>query len=212
MLPWLLFALVSVALLALGYAFATYRATHPVTDEEHREIVATARKQAVKQSRSTRGGQNAEVFAPWIQGFGYEAAETFHLGGTVDLIVFDGLEAGEVRNIVFVEVKTGAAVLNDRQKLVRDAIEGKRVKFETVRVSREGDGSAPTATTVARRKPVEVTEVHPSQSAPSRSTATNSTRRSAESRPSTRCLRVVPPGWCPVRERASGGFRQTDRA
>lgn len=120
----------------------------------------------MKQSRSTKGGQEAEVFTPWIPGFEFEPAETFHLGGTVDLIVFDGLESGEVRNIVFVEVKTGTAVFSDRQKLVRDAVEGKRVKFQTVRITREDDCTTPTATTVPQRKRVEISDVLPRPARP----------------------------------------------
>lgn len=38
MLPWLLFVLATLALILLGYAFTKYRATHLMTDEEHREI------------------------------------------------------------------------------------------------------------------------------------------------------------------------------
>ncbi|MBK9707541.1 MAG: hypothetical protein IPO77_11190 [Acidobacteria bacterium] len=49
----------------------------------------------------------------------------------VDFVVFDGLnddEENQVRNVVFVEIKTGMSVLTRREKLVRDAIKAGRVR------------------------------------------------------------------------------------
>jgi predicted Holliday junction resolvase-like endonuclease len=51
----------------------------------------------------------------------------------VDYVVFDGLETGSVRRIVFVEVKTGTAALSGRERLVRDAVHGKRVEWMELR-------------------------------------------------------------------------------
>lgn len=142
--------------------FAAYEATHPITNQEHEDKIKAARKDAAKGSRSTTDGQDAEVFVPWLPGFDYKPADTFHLGGTIDLIVFDGLNDGYVRKIVFVEVKTGNVDLHARQKLVRDAVEAKRVGFDFVRIKRPDDGTEPTAKKVPRRKPLDITNVLPS--------------------------------------------------
>lgn len=171
MLPWLIVLGVVVLALLIALAvlnnrflryqtkFETYQATHPMTVQEHEGIVKAATERSVRQSKSTKQGQDAEVFAPWIAGFDYKPSETFHLGGTIDLIVFDGLDDGELRDIVFVEVKTGNGVLSDRQKIVREAVEDKRVKFKTIRIGRAADGSPPTSKTVPRRRPVEIGRV-----------------------------------------------------
>jgi predicted Holliday junction resolvase-like endonuclease len=53
------------------------------------------------------------------------------VGGTVDAIVWDGLEEKrDDLDIVFLDVKTGQSRLNDRQRRVQDAAEARRVRFE----------------------------------------------------------------------------------
>jgi predicted Holliday junction resolvase-like endonuclease len=47
--------------------------------------------------------------------------------------VFDGLDEGDLRRIVFVEVKTGGAKLTTRERLVRDAIRAGRVEWTEIR-------------------------------------------------------------------------------
>jgi len=47
--------------------------------------------------------------------------------------VFDGLDEGELRRIVFVEVKTGGSKLTTRERLVRNAIREGNVEWAEVR-------------------------------------------------------------------------------
>jgi len=54
-------------------------------------------------------------------------------GSPIDLIVFDGLDEGELRKIVFVEVKSGKSVLSKRERLIKDAIEKKKVEWKILR-------------------------------------------------------------------------------
>jgi predicted Holliday junction resolvase-like endonuclease len=63
------------------------------------------------------------------------------LGAPLDFIVFDGLDEGDVRRVVFVEVKTGKGPLSKRQCLARDAIEAKNVEYQLLRLPEEGGGS-----------------------------------------------------------------------
>ena len=56
------------------------------------------------------------------------------LGSPLDFIVFDGLGEGEVRRVVFVEVKTGKASLLSRERRCRDAIEAGRVEYQLLRL------------------------------------------------------------------------------
>jgi predicted Holliday junction resolvase-like endonuclease len=59
-------------------------------------------------SRTSRYGVGGENVAPWMLGFPYELRAASFLGKPVDYLVFDGLDEGELREIVFVEVKTGS--------------------------------------------------------------------------------------------------------
>jgi predicted Holliday junction resolvase-like endonuclease len=55
------------------------------------------------------------------------------VGGTVDAIVWDGLEEKrDDLDIVFLDVKTGQSRLNDRQRRVQDAAEARRVDRKSV--------------------------------------------------------------------------------
>jgi len=54
----------------------------------------------------------------------------------VDLVVFDGLAEGKLRQIVFVEVKTGTAALTGRERCVRDVVQARAVAWAELRVPR----------------------------------------------------------------------------
>ena len=68
------------------------------------------------------------------------------LGRPVDFVVFDGLDEGEVRRIVFVEVKTGVSTLTTRERRVRDAVRAGRVEWQELRA-----GPAPVGPTTKPR-------------------------------------------------------------
>jgi len=53
--------------------------------------------------------------------------------------VFDGLDEGQLRRVVFIEVKTGGATLNVRERQVRDAVQARQVDWIELRVARGGE-------------------------------------------------------------------------
>lgn len=117
---WLIIA-VAISATALGIALAV--------------ALAFARWKAryIRQSRAVTTGKVAEQLAPHFPSFPLNPREARFLGSPVDFVVFDGLEDGEVRRVVFVEVKTGAATLTTRERLVRDAVRAGRVEWLEVR-------------------------------------------------------------------------------
>ena len=94
------------------------------------------RAEAVQQSRAVTRGQIYEQLVPYLPGFGFNPKDAQFLGRPVDLVVFDGLDEGDLRRIVFIEVKTGAAKLSTRERLVRDAIVDGRVEWSVIRADR----------------------------------------------------------------------------
>jgi predicted Holliday junction resolvase-like endonuclease len=92
-------------------------------------IFARWRRRFIRQSRAVTTGKVAEQLAPHLPGFPLNPREARFLGSPVDYVVFDGLETGAVRRVVFVEVKTGAAGLTGRERLVREAIRERRVEW-----------------------------------------------------------------------------------
>jgi hypothetical protein len=90
-------------------------------------------KAAVKTSRAVHIGQITEQIAALLPGFPYNPKDVQWVGGTVDAIVWDGLEDGRDVNIVFLDTKTGQAALNHRQRRVKEATDAGRVRFEVYR-------------------------------------------------------------------------------
>jgi len=91
------------------------------------------RKSAVLQSRAVTRGQMYEQLVPYLPEFEFNPKDAQFLGRPVDFVVFDGLDEGDLRRIVFVEVKTGGSKLTTRERLVRDAIRGGRVEWRQIR-------------------------------------------------------------------------------
>ncbi len=96
---------------------------------------ASIRADALSRSHSVVAGKATEHLAPLLPGFEFDPRDARFLGSPVDFIVFDGLSEGEIDEIVFVEIKTGpSAALSTRERRVRDAIDGRRVRFLEVRI------------------------------------------------------------------------------
>jgi predicted Holliday junction resolvase-like endonuclease len=91
------------------------------------------RKEAVQQSRAVTRGQIYEQLVPYLPGFRFNPKDAQFLGRPVDFVVFDGLDGGDLRRIVFAEVKTGGSKLTTRERLVRDAIREGRVEWVEIR-------------------------------------------------------------------------------
>lgn len=94
------------------------------------------RQDAVQRSQAVTLGKVSEQLVPLLPGFAFNPKDVRFLGSPVDLVVFDGLNDGDVRQVVFVEVKTGSAGLSGRERQVRDAILEKRVSWDELRLTR----------------------------------------------------------------------------
>jgi predicted Holliday junction resolvase-like endonuclease len=130
----LLAALVGTVI-AIGWLLvrrASYVATYKYTEAD----VENARKESVKGSRSTVNGKIHEQLVPIFPEFcsQFNPRDARFLGSPIDFVVADGLDEGYVKRIVFVEVKTGKSPLAPRERLVRDAVEARRVEFQILRL------------------------------------------------------------------------------
>jgi len=92
------------------------------------------RRDAVRQSKAITRGQIYEQFATYFPGFDFNPKDAQFLGKPVDFVVFDGLDEGRLRRIVFVEVKTGASTLNTRERSVRDIIRSGAIEWREIRL------------------------------------------------------------------------------
>lgn len=98
---------------------------------DHEEKI---RRDAIERSKQVIIGKVTEHLVPIAPFFRYNPKDVRFLGSPIDLIVFDGLEDGSVREIVFIEVKSGESgrhpSLSRREEGVRKAVEDKRVRYE----------------------------------------------------------------------------------
>jgi len=75
-------------------------------------------------------GKVVEEVAPGLSSFPFRGGDCRSLLDPIDYVVFDGLsEAGKVKQLHFVDVKTGAGRLNDHQKQVKRAVQRHKVEY-----------------------------------------------------------------------------------
>ena len=83
---------------------------------------ANIRADAILRSSAVIKGRVSEHLAPYIS-FPYNPRDARFIGSPIDIIVFNGAEEGYIREVVFLEVKTGdAAALSPKQRQIRDLI------------------------------------------------------------------------------------------
>jgi predicted Holliday junction resolvase-like endonuclease len=121
----LLVALVAaLAVLAVALVFVIWKARY----------TRAVRLDAIQRSQAVTAGKVFEQLVPYLPNFPFDPRDVRFLGSPVDFVVFEGLSAGEVTRVVFVEVKTGSAELSGRERRVRDAVLDRRVAWHELRV------------------------------------------------------------------------------
>ena len=98
------------------------------------ESEGAIRQNAIARSQAVITGKVSEQLVPYMSVFPYNPKDARFVGSPIDLIVFDGLDEGIVQEVVFLEVKTGASSLNQRQKQIRDAVLAGRVVWRELRI------------------------------------------------------------------------------
>jgi len=93
---------------------------------EHTHVI---RQEAIQKSQAVTLGKVTEHFVPYLPAFAYNPKDARFLGSPIDFIVFDGLNDGEVKSIVFIEVKTGTSALSTRERRIRDAVQSGKVQW-----------------------------------------------------------------------------------
>lgn len=123
-LNWLLgLAVIGLTFLWLRELLSRFRREHDI------------RRDTLRRSQAVVAGKATEHLAPYLPDFPFDPRDARFLGSPIDFVVFDGLSQGELREIVFVEVKTGAgATLTSRERQVRDAVQARRLDWHELRV------------------------------------------------------------------------------
>jgi len=102
------------------------------------------RQDAIQRSQAVTVGKVTEHLVPHLPNFNFNPKDARFIGSPIDFIIFDGLnndEESQIREVVFLEIKTGTSALTRRERLVRDAIKAGRVRW----LEWSGNNMLPTA-------------------------------------------------------------------
>ena len=92
------------------------------------------RQDAIRRSQSVIVGKVTEHMVPFLPDFPWNPKDARFIGSPLDFLVFDGLDEGRLREILFVEVKTASSPLSTREKQIREAVEGRRIGWREIRI------------------------------------------------------------------------------
>ena len=136
--PLTIIVLVLVVILVfyLGQKYGAYRKHH----EWETTLMPQQRQDAIMRSRAVLGGQFSENLAPYLPNFPFSPTECRFVGKPIDFIVFKGADGKQIDEVIFVEVKSGNAKINQHEKNLKDAIEKGRVRWVEYRIPKELTG------------------------------------------------------------------------
>ena len=88
------------------------------------------RQNAVQRSRSVVLWNVHEKIAPMLPNFPYQYKDLVFLGKGIDYLVFDGLSEGNLREIIFLEIKSGISQLNRNETMIKNCIQDKKFSYK----------------------------------------------------------------------------------
>ncbi len=124
-----------VAFMALSLGLALGRRSGRLEAERRRkDDELAARDDAVRRSRAVLTGQISEQLAPFFPDFPCDPADARFLGKPVDFVAFSGAASGQIREVLFIEVKTGDSRLSGSERALREVLEAGRVRWVEYRL------------------------------------------------------------------------------
>ncbi len=78
-----------------------------------------------------------EKLAPILPNFPYNYKDLTFLGKWVDYVVFDWLSEWNLKQVVFLEIKSWWSRMNQNEKTIKKIIDLRRVKHEVMRIKKQ---------------------------------------------------------------------------
>lgn len=88
------------------------------------------RQDAVSRSRSVLLGNVNEKVAPLLPNFPYYYKDMVFVGKWIDYVVFNWLSSGELKNIIFLEIKSWTSTLNRNERMIKECTEAKKIYYD----------------------------------------------------------------------------------
>jgi predicted Holliday junction resolvase-like endonuclease len=115
------------------------REAEKLFEQWKKKQVPSIREDAIRGSQAVTLGKSLEHLIPYFPDFPYNPKDVRFLGSPIDLIVFDGLSEGNLREVVFIEVKTGkSARLPLREKQLKECLKDRRVSWDLLHYKKMG--------------------------------------------------------------------------
>ncbi len=92
------------------------------------------RKNAVERSKSVLIWQVNEKIAPILPWFPYNYKDLVFIGKWIDYLVFDWLSKWNLREIIFLEIKSGNSGLNRNETMIKKCIENGKIAYDILRI------------------------------------------------------------------------------
>ena len=87
------------------------------------------RNKSVKKSKSVIMWELYEKILPFLPDFPFKHRDMVFVGKAVDYIIFDWLDEWNLKQIIFLELKSGNSNLNKNEKMVRDVIKNWKINY-----------------------------------------------------------------------------------
>lgn len=92
------------------------------------------RSDAVRGSRNAITGEIYEKILPSLPNFPYAPKDMVFVWKGTDYIIFDGLSEWNLKEIVFLELKSWKSRLNHNEKMVKKILDLRQVRFAEMRI------------------------------------------------------------------------------
>ncbi len=87
------------------------------------------RSKSVKKSKSVIMWELYEKILPFLPDFPFKPRDMVFVWKAVDYIIFDWLDEWNLKQIIFLELKSGNSNLNKNEKMVRDVIKNWKINY-----------------------------------------------------------------------------------
>jgi len=107
---------------------------------EIKELIQSAEKymrhDAIKRSKRTLLGKLWEQVSPYIPKFPFRPSDMKFLGSPIDFIIFDGASENDIKQVIFLEVKSGDSKLSTQERKLKKAIEEGKVTWKQFNIDK----------------------------------------------------------------------------
>lgn len=128
-----------VVVLLIAYVLYLKREIDVRAEKRFMELEAELRKRVADTQRAVVKGRIAEQIVPFLEQFNYNPSDARFIGSPIDYVIFEGYTECKDNNeerpitVVLADIKTGKrGSLTREQRRIKQAIEEKRVKWETI--------------------------------------------------------------------------------